>query len=337
MTSTQATPSAPEILYNPATDTQRERDPHDYSHISQDRARHCVEYERLNRPRWARYLSNCGRFGTTTAFCKCGRFKEAATMRCHDWTCKDCGRRRSRLILWARTRDIDRIIAEAQIAIELVLPKPHADFDPYTQAGYYDRIVALAEKLFGKMGSTLRAAVIDPNAIDTRLRCLLHGSNPSYSELSARWKRIAGPSAWLRLRPGMDSLDALLWAFAGTEPVLMLTPETRAQIRDAFYNCNLIRTTGKHYRTMTLVEAAEHRAHDCHDNSCPLCKDGTTLDRIPYEERVAEPVEDIEASCEVVRWISGRPLNLAQRHNTEGVPTVLSRSWRERSIHSPPS
>lgn len=335
-------PSTTTIEYNEALDTQREWDPHDYSRIAHDRAEQCREYERQGQFKRASYLANCRRFGTRTGKCKCGRFVEAACMRCHDWTCPDCGQRRYRLLQWAATHDIDRIINEAQTAIELVLPKPrpHLDSEIAFQHWHCYQAELLAKKLFRQLGgSTLRSSVVDPNSSDTRVRVLFHGACPPLPLLTAAWKKIAGAGAWLRLRLDLDATQALGWTFAATEAVLMLTGSTRAKVRQEFEHFHLIRTSGTHYRAMTKNEIAErHAAHLANEALCPVCKDGTIIDRIPWKDRVSEPIEDIEACGAIVRWAGSGPKWLWSKWDTH----ISNGPIRKRSrggctiVHAPP-
>lgn len=267
---------------------------------------------------WASKAASCHTWGSVDRKCPEGHWAHANQISCQDRFSLCCGRPGALLGRWLYRRDLHRIASRPHVALTLEFPVPKDIHDDARRQGrlsesHISTLQALAtdhtRRLFARSGcETLLGDVIDVRDTETfRIRVAAVASTLcERTRLSRRWSKIAGDGArvtFAKHAGGRSVVEILNWVFAATESVLALSGVERANLRIALEHCRLIRTTGRHYRTMSASELAEWRANlPEHMANCPTC--GAMIQRIERECQTRQPVDDIDREYMHVDWSS---------------------------------
>lgn len=278
------------------------------------------------RTKQALRVAYCFTRGVVYAKCPTGHYAKAHPNLCHDPGCFLCGTAKSRLMVWMRTRNEDKLIHDTtQFGIELFAPG-------LTRV----KLRKAANKFIKSLGpassvSVLKHEVIEKDGV-TAIRLAIHGlANPNYSRLASQWS-----NGYLTLQRSLLPKALLQWTFKGAEDLLLQSGAIRSRVL-AECRGRWSRTTGTFYSPLgaiQLAEIREKRKKDPAHCQCPTCK--ATLIEIPLPERHNETIDEVNARYPIVDWSAQRPIaTAANSHSVKPLPPMYEPRPRFQPRYGP--
>ena len=262
-------------------------------------------------------------------------FARAAYASCHDPFCQHCADGHSRLRIWARTRDLDRIRALPLTAVSVDLERPESDPWPSSRAACDEGWETVA-----RFCRALRAYSVDAvvhahpteSLTHSRWRIALAATDPaiplpSMWQLRSLWRSACGLRTGTLTPPKPDSV--LEWVFSGCAEAACLPGERRARLRITLHRRRLTFTTGEWFRTRTELEQAEHDAAvESAPCLCPKCR-FYPMEPVPASERKLALCSAIAARYPYVEWSRSASVTHTYRNLR---PDNSMRAYRDISL-----